>query len=1219
MAGDALARQLEHGAALHRGGRLQEAIAAYRRVSRQHRKAWQPLHLLGIAHYQLGELDQARAMLERAAELAPDMADVWYYLGETLRSAGNDGLAEAYLQRAAALAPGHFQTQFQLAQLAETRADWPQAELRYRAACSAMPESAEARTNLGNVLRMLGRRDEAREQLERAVSLKPDLVAAHVNLGVLLEQAYGDLGAAIEHYGRAVDAGADDPEAHFHLACALVQHGELQAAVEHYGRVLELAPAHGRAWNNLAVIYRDAGMEQESRACLERAVVADPTIAEAWANLALACLRDEQFDRAADGFERALRLRPQFPEALNGRGTLHWERRDLAHARADFEAALALRPGFGEAAANLAALLHLTGDLEGARSWYDRAIEAAPTTALKVRAATMVRPIMASVEQIDADRAALDLALDRLLASSEPACEEDLLRFPDTPFFLAYHGRQDRQLLEKIARVYTCACPSLAITAPQALERLEGDRPIRIGFLSRFFYHHSVGRFFNPIIEALAQLPQFEVSVFALGTREDECTQRLEERCGRFIRLQRDNLGEARKRIAAERLDVLVYPEIGMDPFTYLLAFARLARVQCVLQGHSVTTGIPSIDYYVSSDLIEPPGAEAQYTEKLVRLQCLPMHIEPPAPATPATRSELGLPEHGTFYLCPMKLQKVHPEMDSAVRDILRGDPDGFMVFVQEPGNSFWHEQLQRRLQTSLQAEMSRVHFVPWRSGEGAFLGLVGAADVILDSFHHGGATTSHLCLASGKPVVSWVTDTSRTGFIRAYYTLLEVDDCIAHAAREYVDIALRLGRDSRCRAKLSERILAARYRLYHHDRVFLEYAAFFEDVGRKHPPLAAPGWPYRPLQTTSCSSHGAARGAVALAPAGEVHLPWPLIFGQHHPQGRVAARLPEPLCRELRELEVVGGEGVVLATQTDEVLCDAARYPEDRVAMDSPLVIQRLKGHVLLRNVPKLGEAIEKGIWLAGRGAHNYYHWMLEYLPRLRWLEDLPEYDDWPLLVDEGLHGNLHRALERLLKRPRNLIALRPQARQLVRRLLTLDSGVWMPLEFHPGALVSASDILFSSDALSYLRKSLMPRPARGGRRFYLSRATGRYRRLVNDGEVQAVFRKAGFEPVDPECLSFDDQVELFSQADAIAGPTGAAFTNMIFAPKGCRILIMYYAGAPFYYFSNLADALGHRLMYVLGEPVRDSHPILYQRDFALAPELALRAWQALERREPS
>jgi hypothetical protein len=77
--------------------------------------------------------------------------------------------------------------------------------------------------------------------------------------------------------------------------------------------------------------------------------------------------------------------------------------------------------------------------------------------------------------------------------------------------------------------------------------------------------------------------------------------------------------------VAALELDALFYPDIGMWPSTYFLAYARLAPVQMVSYGHPDTTGIDTVDYFLGGDApMEPEGAEAYYSERLVRFTRLP-------------------------------------------------------------------------------------------------------------------------------------------------------------------------------------------------------------------------------------------------------------------------------------------------------------------------------------------------------------------------------------------------------------------------------------------------------------------------------------------------------------------------------------------------------------------------------------------------------------------
>ncbi len=67
-----------------------------------------------------------------------------------------------------------------------------------------------------------------------------------------------------------------------------------------------------------------------------------------------------------------------------------------------------------------------------------------------------------------------------------------------------------------------------------------------------------------------------------------------------------------------------------MDPFSYLLAFSRLAPVQCVTRGHPDTTGILNIDYFISCEDFETEGAEMQYSESLVRMTNIPNYFYRP-------------------------------------------------------------------------------------------------------------------------------------------------------------------------------------------------------------------------------------------------------------------------------------------------------------------------------------------------------------------------------------------------------------------------------------------------------------------------------------------------------------------------------------------------------------------------------------------------------------
>src|SRR5260370_5021958 len=107
------------------------------------------------------------------------------------------------------------------------------------------------------------------------------------------------------------------------------------------------------------------------------------------------------------------------------------------------------------------------------------------------------------------------------------------------------------------------------------------------------------------------------------------------------------------------------------------MACTRLAPVQCVHWGHPLTTGLPTVDYFLSGRRLEVPEADAHYVEKLVRFERVPMHYERPVLSRPAkSRAELGFSERVTLYGCPQTLFKFHPEFDALLAGVLRGAPN---------------------------------------------------------------------------------------------------------------------------------------------------------------------------------------------------------------------------------------------------------------------------------------------------------------------------------------------------------------------------------------------------------------------------------------------------------------------------------------------------------------------------------------------------------------
>jgi CRISPR-associated protein Csy1 len=264
--------------------------------------------------------------------------------------------------------------------------------------------------------------------------------------------------------------------------------------------------------------------------------------------------------------------------------------------------------------------------------------------------------------------------------------------------------------------------------------------------------------------------------------------------------------------VAAQELDVLVYPELGMHADTFALAALRLAPVQVAGWGHPTTSGHASIDAYLSCASMEPPQAQEAYRERLVPLPGLGTRYARPATTSGKSREELGLPGSGTLYLCPQSLFKIHPDNDVLFAGVLAGDPQGRLVFFGHREGPVV-EAFRGRLFANLVAAgidgAARTVFLDYVTHED-FLRVNQLCDVMLDTVHWSGGNTSLDAIASGLPLVTLPGTLMRGRQSAAMLRQLGLDELVAKDRDDYVRLAVELGKDAgrrrAIRATLGER-----------------------------------------------------------------------------------------------------------------------------------------------------------------------------------------------------------------------------------------------------------------------------------------------------------------------------------------------------------------------------------------------------------------------------
>jgi len=812
-----------------------------------------------IQHFESGRLDAAEKAARDLLARVPANPDARHLVALVALQRGQPELALAYVDGLLREAPGDAFALNSRGAACQALGRRDEAIAAYRAALEADPGYAEAAGNLGMALLAARRFEDAWRLAEETLARLPQflpmwMVGGHAAL------ALGRLEEARSRFAGALQRAPGHPGILALLGDTLFRMGRHAEAVANFDAVIAAQPADAGAHNNRGTALLAMKRVVDAEASFRRATEIDASLAPAWHNLGCALLELGRVEACEEAERRALSLSPGLVEAALTRAAALNELARAAEAESVLRDVLRREPAQVRAMVNLCGSLTLQKRheeslelaLEAARlapddatvqgmvagllaeggrhaqalERFDEAIRLAPEEARwQVLRALAVPVVAPSTQAIAAVREELALRVGRL-AGSGLALDDPARRIGLTGFYLAYHGEPDLDLQRAIARMHLALHPALAWQAPGSRPRARAGRRLRVGFLSAFLHNHTIGKLYRGFVAGLDRR-RFEVVVLHSLDRRDAVRAAIDAAADKAVVLPA-RLDDARRTVADAKLDVLFYPDIGMHPFSYFLAFARLAPVQVTGWGHPDTTGLASVDYFVSSGLLEPQGAQAHYGERLERLGRLPTCYARPGPA-PATgvRARLALPAGAKLYACPQSLFKFHPAFDATLGAILEADPAGHLALVSS-AHAGWNESLSQRFRRAFPESIDRVRFLPFMP-EAEFFDLLASADAVIDPAHFGGGNSTYEALGLGVPVVTMPGPFMRGRVTLGCYRQMGFEDLVAATPQEYVSLAVRLANDGAFREEMRRRVRERSPALFDDGLAVRELEAFLE------------------------------------------------------------------------------------------------------------------------------------------------------------------------------------------------------------------------------------------------------------------------------------------------------------------------------------------------------------------------------------------------------
>jgi predicted O-linked N-acetylglucosamine transferase (SPINDLY family) len=638
----------------------------------------------------------------------------------------------------------------------------------------------------GRALLAAGRKPEAGKALQRARDLRPD--AGEPLLGLALLALAGKREAeAMELLQKAVAIEPRLADAHFELANLQRAAGRGDEAVEHYRRAVQAEPGHVDALNNLGSLMRERGRLEEAAVHLEQAIERRPGHRAATCNLGMVRVDQRRWAQASELLQACVETDPKDADAQYWLGNASMALGRDASARKAYQAAVRANANFvqarwGQAMAQLPAVARTEAEQDAAPDNFRR-----------------------------------ELGRLRTWFRSNPAAEGQRAVGAQQPFYLAYVARNHRAALQDYGGLCTQLMTTWARKVGVPKPQLSGAARRRIGIVSAHLHSHSV---WHAVVKGWVEHLDpgtFELHLFHVGAQRDAETEWAARRATRLVHGTRDWITWART-ISDARMDALLYPEIGMDSTTTRLATLRLAPVQAASWGHPITTGLPTMDAYLSAEAFEPQAAADHYSEKLVRLPRLGCCYQPfriaPAPVDPrAWNIEPG----DRLLLCAGTPFKYAPRDDRVLVEIARRcQPCKLVFFRAEPAPlaALLEDRLRQSFESAGLAFERFVRFIPWQSHP-SFFGLLDRADVFLDSLGFSGFNTAMQAVERGTPIVAFEGEFMRGRLASAILRQAGLDEWVANTQDDYVDRVCRLVEQPAAREDVRRRLSQARARLF--------------------------------------------------------------------------------------------------------------------------------------------------------------------------------------------------------------------------------------------------------------------------------------------------------------------------------------------------------------------------------------------------------------------
>jgi protein O-GlcNAc transferase len=662
-----------------------------------------------------------------------------------------------------------------------------------------------------------------------------------------------------------IDLNSQVPKYYNNYGYILYKLGKLEESIFNYKKAIELNDKYTEAYNNLGVSLVDLNRKEEAIFIYQKALYLDFNNIDILINLSALMSESKKYNDAKIYYEKAIGIDRNNPLLLNNYANFLKDIGDYKNAAKFYDEAISLDPMYFDALFNRAALHRHTMNLNKALADIELLLEHEYSATNFCIKAYISRDLCLAEESTNSFLSALNIDINCLEARwSLPFAKlipiytsQNIVQLINEiennlhdlriwisinknlhniesgvgstlPFYLAYINGQNKKIFELYGNICIDVMKEWQLNKKTNISKILETDKIRIGIIGAHFKSHSVWHALTKGIVIKLNKSIFSIFIFDLGKNADSETNIAKENATKYYNDQGD-LNEWYDCIVQSSCDILIYPEIGMHQLTYQLACLRISDSQICFWGHPESTGLKTIDYYISADLFETDDSTTNYIEQLIKLPNLGTYLFKDINLSVNEISFNIEYSDIPVIVCGGMLYKYKQMYDWIFTELVKKIGKVKILFFSQ--NNEWKEIFFARLKIQFDKEELNINnyiYILEFHEKNAFYSLMKKSTLLLDTIGFSGFNTALMAIESNLPVVSLKNNSMKANLANAILTRIGLKELIAKDFDEFFDVILKLINDKKYHINIKKIINENKNKLYEDSYVISELEDFF-------------------------------------------------------------------------------------------------------------------------------------------------------------------------------------------------------------------------------------------------------------------------------------------------------------------------------------------------------------------------------------------------------